>query len=143
MFNALVVLAQEGAKGGGGGGMLDMMFIPIVLIFLFYLIVLRPMNRRQEQERQALLGNLKKNDKVLTSAGIYGTVVSVSENEDEVVVKVDDNVRLKMIKSAIARNLTNEEAAKAAKAAKDEKKDAPKEAVPTPGASSTQITKGK
>src|SRR5919199_618782 len=118
MVNALVLLAQNGAKGGGG--MLDMMFIPIILIFLFSLIVLRPMNRRQEQERQALLSNLKKNDKVLTTAGIYGTVISVSDKEDEVVVKVDDNVRLKMIKGAIARNLTNEEAAKAAKEQKKE-----------------------
>jgi preprotein translocase subunit YajC len=122
MVNALVLLAENGAKGGGGLGVETMLF-PIALIFLFYLIVLRPMNRRQEQERQALLSTLKKNDKVLTSAGIYGTVVSVSDKEDEVVVKVDDNTRVKMIKSAIARNLTNEEAAKAAKAAKDEKKE--------------------
>ena len=119
MLNALVLLAENGAKQGGGMG-LDMMFIPIILIFLFSLIVLRPMNRRQEQERQALLSSLKKNDRVLTSAGIYGTVISVSDKEDEVVVKVDDNVRLKMIKSAIARNLTNEEAAKAAKEQKKE-----------------------
>jgi preprotein translocase subunit YajC len=131
MLNALMLLAQqEGTKTGGGGMGLDVMFIPIVLVFLFYLIVLRPMNRRQEQERQKLLSNLKKNDKVLTTAGIYGTVVSVSDKEDEVVVKVDDNVRLKMVKSAITRNFTNEEAAKAAKAPKEEKKEgAAKEGV--------------
>jgi preprotein translocase YajC subunit len=74
--------------------------------------------RRQEQERQALLTNIKKNDKVITSAGIYGTVISVAEKEDEIVVKVDDNVRLKMVKNSILRNLTNEEAAKEAEAAK-------------------------
>ena len=55
--------------------------------------------KRQEQERQALASNLKKNDEVLTNAGIYGTVVDVSENEDEITVKVDDNVRVKMTKS--------------------------------------------
>ena len=62
--------------------------------------------------------DLKKNDKVLTSSGIYGTVTAISEKEDEITVKVDDNVRLRMTKESIARNLSNEEAARAAKAAK-------------------------
>lgn len=74
--------------------------------------------RRQEQAQKALLASLKKNDKVQTIGGILGTVVSVSEKEDEVVIKVDDNARLRMIKSSIARNLTNEEAAKQAKETK-------------------------
>ena len=62
-----------------------------------------------------MLANLKKNDKVVTAGGIYGTVVSVAEKEDEVVVKVDENVRLRVTKGSITRNLTNEEAARAAK----------------------------
>ncbi len=100
------------------------------LLLLFYFIVLRPGQRRQQQERDSLLTGLKKNDKVITTAGIYGTVISVSDKEDEVVVKVDDNTRLKMIKSSIMKNLTNEEAAKAAKDAKDSsKKDAVKDAA--------------
>jgi preprotein translocase subunit YajC len=141
MWNALVLLADDPPKGGGGAFGGEFMFIMLAVFFLFYLIVLRPMNRRQEQERQALLSNLKKNDKVLTNAGIYGTVVSVSDKEDEVVVKVDDNVRLKMIKGAIARNFTNEEAAKAAK---EGKKEGAKEGITTApqSATSSQITKG-
>ena len=79
---------------------------------------LRPM-RKQEQEKAALLNQIKKNDKIITHAGIYGTVVAVSDTEDEITVRVDDNVRLKMVKNSILRNLTNEEAAKEAKAAKD------------------------
>ena len=85
-----------------------------VLILLFYFMVLRP-ERRRESERQALVKNLDKNDKVLTASGIYGTVISVSDKEDEVVVRVDDNTRLRMIKSSIARNVTKEEAFKQAK----------------------------
>jgi preprotein translocase subunit YajC len=91
---------------------------PLVLFpgiaLLFYFFVLRP-GRRQDLERQSFLSNLKKNDKVVTVSGIYGTVVAVAEKEDEVTVRVDDNVRLKMTKASIVRNLTNEEAAKAAK----------------------------
>jgi len=84
------------------------------VVVLFYFLMIRPM-RRQEQQRQQLASHLKKNDKVITHAGIIGTVVSVSEKEDEVTIKVDDNVRLKFLKSAIARNVTQEEALKEAK----------------------------
>lgn len=89
-------------------GMLVWM-LPVIV--LFYFLMIRPM-RRQEQQRQLLVSNLKKNDKVVTHAGIIGTVVAVAEKEDEVTIKVDDNVRLKFLKSAIARNLSQEEALK-------------------------------
>lgn len=88
----------------------------MVLAFLgFYLFILRPANRRQEQDRLAIINGLKKNDRVLTIAGVYGVIVSVSETEDEVVVKVDDNCRLKMQKASISKNLTHEETQKLAR----------------------------
>lgn len=73
--------------------------------------MIRP-QRRQEQTQKTLISGLKKNDKVQTIGGILGTIVSVNEKEDEVVLKIDDNTRLRVIKSSIARNLSNEEAAK-------------------------------
>jgi preprotein translocase YajC subunit len=80
--------------------------------------LLRP-SFRQEKERKALRSNLKKDDKILTTSGFYAVVVSVSDKEDEVVVRLQpDNVRLKMIKAAVDRNLTNEEAAREAKGGK-------------------------
>jgi preprotein translocase subunit YajC len=116
MWNALLVFADEQNAQAQPPSL--MLFLLPVLVILFYFVVLRPGQRRQQQERDQLVTGLKKNDKVVTSAGIYGTVVTVSEKEDEVVVKVDDNTRLKMLKSSIMRNLTNEEAARAAKEAK-------------------------
>jgi len=82
--------------------------LPIGILVLFYFILWRPM-QKQEKERKNLLGNLKKNDRVLTSAGIYGTISSISETEDEIVVKVDDNTRLRMTKGSILRNFSNEQ----------------------------------
>ena len=115
MLELLLVLAEEGnAPPGFAPGPLVLM---LGIGMLFFLIVLRPAQRRQERERQALLNGTKKGDKVLTSAGIYGTVVSVSEKEDEIVVKVDDNARLKMLKGSIVRNISAEEAQKAEKEA--------------------------
>jgi len=117
-------------------GLQDML-IPLMGIFaLFYFLILRP-KRKEEQDRQSLLSSIKKNDKVSTHAGIYGTVVSVSEKENEIVVKVDDNVRLKMLKESIMRNLTNEEAAREAKN-KGKTQDKAAEEKP----SSTAITPG-
>jgi preprotein translocase subunit YajC len=85
-------------------------FLAIIVVFFF--LMTRSM-RRQERERQALATSLKKGDEVLTQAGMYGTVISVSDTEDKVVVKIDDNTRVRMTKASIARNLSNEQAAKA------------------------------
>jgi preprotein translocase subunit YajC len=116
MFAHLLILADGTAPGGGAPPSSDPfgglgLVVPMVLIFIVgYFLLIRPM-KRQEAERKAMAGNLKKNDKVLTAAGIYGTVVAVSETEDEVTVRVDDNTRLRMIKSSIVRNITREEEA--------------------------------
>jgi preprotein translocase subunit YajC len=118
MLYALLLLAEDKPKGG------EPSFSPLILMlgifFLFWLVVLRPIGRRQQHERDSMLANLKKNDKILTSSGIYGTVVTVSDTADEVTIKVDDNVRLRMVKASIARNLTREEEAKAQKTAAKE-----------------------
>jgi preprotein translocase subunit YajC len=117
MWHLGVLLANDPPASTGDGSFGGILWLLPLIMLLFWFLVLRPM-RRQEQERQALANSVKKNDKVLTSGGIYGTVVNLSETEDEVTVRVDDNVRLRMVKSSIIRNLTNEEAAKAAKEAK-------------------------
>jgi preprotein translocase subunit YajC len=112
MWYSLVLLAQNEQRPAGEG--LYGMLLPLGLLFLFYFVLWRPM-RRQDQERKALLSSLKKNDEIITSSGIYSTVVSVSETEDEMTVKVADNVKLRVLKSGVARNLTNEKAAREAK----------------------------
>jgi preprotein translocase subunit YajC len=112
LFALLSLLADEPPKDQGGGPGAWGMFIWLLpMAVVFYLLVMRPA-RKQEAQRQALVNALKKNDKVLTTAGIIGTVVSISEKEDEVTVRVDENCRLKMLKSSISRNLTQEEAVK-------------------------------
>ena len=119
MMHTLILLADDPPQQGPGG---IIGFLPLILIVaVFYLLLIRPM-KRQEQERQKLASNLKKNDEVLTNSGMYGTIVDVGEGEDRVTVKIADNVRVKMTRGSILRNLTNEEeAAKQAKAAKEAK----------------------
>jgi preprotein translocase subunit YajC len=96
-----VVFAQD----AGGGGLLPqilMLIVPISLIF--YFVLLRP-QQQQEQKHRSMIDALKKNDKVLTTGGIYGTVISVDGNNDRVVLRVDDErgVKLAFTKASVAR----------------------------------------
>jgi preprotein translocase subunit YajC len=92
-------------------------FLPIIgLGLLFYFVFWLPM-RKERKQRESLLSQIKKNDDVILTSGIYGTVVGVAEDKDEITVKIADNTRVRVIKSAISRNLTNEEALKAQQAA--------------------------
>ncbi|HEV3120033.1 MAG TPA: preprotein translocase subunit YajC [Gemmataceae bacterium] len=117
MLFALQLLAQA-ADGGQAqpsptGGLWS--FAPLIIIFiLFYFFMIRAPMKRQEQERKNLYSALKKNDKVVTSAGIIGIVASIKENEDEVTLKVDEssNVRLRVLKSSIQRILSGDETPK-------------------------------
>jgi|SRR6516162_4161599 preprotein translocase subunit YajC len=110
MFAMLCLLAQESEATQPQGNLLTMIWPFLLILPLFYLLILRPA-RKQERDRQSLIGNTKKNDKVVTTSGIIGTVVSISD--DELVIKADENVRLRMIKGSILRNLTQEETLKA------------------------------
>jgi preprotein translocase subunit YajC len=119
LTNFLLLFADQTTPPAdpSGGWRLDpiTMALPFILVFA-YLFLIRP-SMRQEAQRTALTKNLKKDDEVLTNAGIYGAVVSVHETKDEVVLKIADNTRIRVVKSAVARNLT-QEAAQAAEAAK-------------------------
>jgi preprotein translocase subunit YajC len=111
MMYALILLAEDAPPQGPG----FIQFLPLIAIaVVFYLLLIRPM-KKQEQERQKLASHLKKNDEILTNSGIYGTITDVSDSEDKITVKIADNVRIKMTKGSVLRNLTNEEAAAAAK----------------------------
>jgi preprotein translocase subunit YajC len=74
--------------------------MPVILIFLiFYFLLLRPQRKKQEEHKQ-MVSQLKKNDEVITSGGIHGTIVGVKD--DSLVLRVDDNVKIEVQKSAIA-----------------------------------------
>lgn len=89
---------QNGASGGGAGSLLFTL-LPFVLIFgIFYFLVIRPQSKRQ-REMAKMLDSLKQGDRVLTSGGLFGTVVGVKDNV--AVLKVADQVRVEVAKSAI------------------------------------------
>jgi preprotein translocase subunit YajC len=115
MFSHLLLLAeQSGETPATPQGSLLFSLLPLLFIgVLFWFLMVRPM-KRQEQDRQALLNALKKNDKVVTSGGIIGIVAAIKDKDDEVTLKVDEssNVRLRVTKASIVRVLGGEDANK-------------------------------
>ena len=75
--------------------------MPIVFIFIiFYFLLIRPQKKAQDEHKK-MIASLKKNDEVVTSGGIHGTIVNVKEAA--VTLKVDDNVKIDIEKSCIAK----------------------------------------
>ena len=85
-------------------------FLPFVLIIgVFYLLLIRP-NQKKQQNWQQMLSNLKPGDKVTTSGGIRGTILSIKE--DAIQLRIPpDNIKIEVVKSAIA-SVTTEDVAK-------------------------------
>lgn len=81
----------------GGSALLQL--IPFALILaIFYFIILLP-SRRRQQKVQEFLENLKENDRVITTSGIYGQIAKI--NGDRVQLQVADKVRIDVSKAAI------------------------------------------
>ena len=85
------------------GGGIGSFFVPLIFIFIImYFVMIRPQKKRQEQQ-QKLIVNLKTGDRVVTNAGIHGLISNVKETT--VLVKVADNVKIEIDKSAITNVL--------------------------------------
>jgi preprotein translocase subunit YajC len=97
-----LLLAEEEAPVPSTGGEFAMILPFAVIVVIFYFLVLRP-QKREQSARESMLAALKKNDKVVTIGGIIGTIANVSADGQEVTLKVDDNTRIRMIRSSIQR----------------------------------------
>jgi preprotein translocase subunit YajC len=102
MLFLFLAQAQPAAPAPGPAGGIGF-FIPFIFIFvIMYFVLFRPQKKRQ-QEQQRLISGLKTGDRVVTNAGIHGLIANVKETT--VMLKVADNVKLEMEKSAITNVL--------------------------------------
>jgi preprotein translocase subunit YajC len=86
-------------------------FVPYLMVLaIFYFILIRPQQRRAS-EHQKFLAAIKKGDDVITESGMFGTVVTV--DDDSVLLKVGENVKIRFLKSKL---LTSQGAIERAKA---------------------------
>ena len=91
------LLLQTGGAPGLLGSPLVMM---IIVMGIFYVMLILP-QQRQRKKTQAMLAALKNGDKVVTSSGIYGTVNGL--DGDTVILKIADQVKIRIARSAIAQ----------------------------------------
>ncbi len=74
--------------------------MPVILIFVvFYFLLIRPQKKTQDEHKK-MIAALKKNDEVITSGGIHGTITNVKDTT--VTLKVDDNVKIEVQKNNIS-----------------------------------------
>ncbi|MGH9324588.1 MAG: preprotein translocase subunit YajC [Vicinamibacteria bacterium] len=78
------------------------LLLMVVIFGVFYIIVVRPMRKKQHAV-ETMLGELKNGDRVLTSGGIFGTIVGVSD--DSIQLRVADHVKIQVAKSAVTQLL--------------------------------------
>jgi preprotein translocase subunit YajC len=74
--------------------------IPFILVFvIFYLLIVMPQRNRQKKH-QRMVEELRPGDQIITSGGIYGTIMGVQP--DRIELKVAANVKIDITKSAVA-----------------------------------------
>ena len=81
-------------------GPLALLFPFVMMFVIFYLLVFRPQSKARK-EHDVMLKNLKKHDEVVTTGGLFGTIVNVKP--ESVTLRIDENVRVEIEPSAIAR----------------------------------------
>lgn len=98
LFLALAQTTAPATPGVGGG--LGGFIVPMTLMLvIMYFLMIRP-QRKRAADQQRLIASMKTGDKVVTSAGIHGLISNVKDTT--VIVKVADNVKIEMEKSAVA-----------------------------------------
>ena len=99
MLGAPEAAGSGGTSGGGGTQLVTMLVTFGLIIVVFYFLVIRPQNKKKKDAAK-MLEAMKKGDRVVTIGGMHGTIDAVKDNE--VILKVDDNVKIKFSKSAIS-----------------------------------------
>lgn len=99
MYSLIAMAPPQGSGGSPEGSLVSTLVMFALIIGIFYFLILRPQQKRQK-ERQKLLEAVKKGDKVITAAGLHGTIAGLDEKT--VLLQVSDNVKMKFERSAIA-----------------------------------------
>jgi preprotein translocase subunit YajC len=96
------LLAQETQQNPFGGLLL---IVPMLLIG--YLVLVRPQKRRLQAQRE-LLNQLEVGDEVVTSAGIFGTIVDIDDDDDVLTVEIAPGTNVRMLRGGISRRVPDE-----------------------------------
>ncbi|MDR2965164.1 MAG: preprotein translocase subunit YajC [Treponema sp.] len=98
----LLMANPQGAEGAPSNPLFSLLTFAVI-IGIFYFLIIRPQNKKRK-ETEKMLSALKKGDKIVTIGGLYGTIQSIKETT--VILKIDDNVKVEFLRSAISSVIT-------------------------------------
>lgn len=129
----LQAFAQGGSAANGANGTSSYIILMVVLIGVMYFLMIRPQKKRQKEE-QEMRSSLEIGDEIITIGGIVGKVVTIRENDLDIVTGADKN-KMRIQRWAVNTNVTKTEQHKkeveaAREAAKDKKAKKSKEDKP-------------
>lgn len=106
----LLLLAEDAQPAAPG--LVSMLPAFAMIGILFFFMILRP-QQREARQREEMIKAVKKNDRVLTTGGIFGVVTNVQAEANEITIRVDEknDTKLRMALSSIARVITDAPAA--------------------------------
>ena len=99
------LLVQDGADSTAQEGP-NILFVLPVIVAIFWFVLIAP-ERKKQKKRDAMLAGMSKGNRVMTTSGLYGTIVQIKD--DVVTLQVADSVRLRFSRAAIQTLLDEEE----------------------------------
>jgi preprotein translocase subunit YajC len=100
------LLAQDSQ---GGSSLIA--FLPLLLMGgIFYFLLIRPQQRRAKAQ-QALLRSVEVGDEIVTTAGVFGTVIEIDDVDDIVTVEIAPGTRIRMVRAGIGRVVSDDDEA--------------------------------
>jgi preprotein translocase subunit YajC len=99
-YTADFAFAAGQVPTGGAGSMIPQILFFAAIFAIFYFLLIRP-QQKERRRREQMLGSLKKGDRVVTSGGLHGTIVGL--NEQTVMLKVADQVKVEVDRGAVGR----------------------------------------
>ena len=104
IFISALTFFQEGTPASGSSGNFLTALFPFILIFvIFYLLIIMP-SRKKQKKHQQMVEELKPGDKVVTTGGIYGTIMGVQK--DRIELKISSNVKIDITKNSVGTILS-------------------------------------
>lgn len=97
------------AQTSNGGNPLAILLPFLLLGGLFYFMILRPQQRRARAQQQ-LINATEVGDEVITTAGIYGTVTAIDDDEGTVTLEIAPGTEIKIVRAGIGRRLSDDDA---------------------------------
>ncbi len=107
MISTAYAMGATGGAGGQAGGIAG--FLPIIILFaIFYFLLIRPQQKKAKEHKE-MIANLGKGTRIVTSGGIYGTIVSIDDTT--IGLEIAEKVKIKISRGNVAAQITDNDSA--------------------------------